>query len=493
MQTFGVSVVTIITFAVIARIISTEQMGIWAILLLINATCITFATWFTPAVTKYVAENVAKGSKDVAGAAFYQALRANFLIYLPVIVGMFFGATFLASHLLGNLSYAPLFRLLAFDVFLSASLVNLAVAALLGLRMFKEAAVVGLVVGGVLRQLLIVSLVLLMKNILGLVIGWLLSDLVWVAILLVIVIRALGAPRFDFPLVKLFRFYWPLELGQIVSFAQTWFDRVLLVIFVPLAALGVYNAAVTAFAVLANVSASLSSMLFPVFSSIQNKEERSGMVDAVRLATRYSNFVLTPLAFGLLALAKPALTLFVGEAYVAGYLPLAILSGAFAFVAFTAALPSALMALEETKLVGSITAISVLLGLFAAYLLLPAYGIVGASAARGLSMLVGGVLVISLLSRKIAVHLDFGSIAKPIFASSLMAIVLFGIQLVHYTKFMLPVYVVIGMMIYIISLRLLKAVDQQDMELVRGFLGRRLELLSRILSWMLVTTAQGGS
>ena len=178
MQTLGVNVVTIIAFAAIARIISTEQMGIWAILLLINATCVTFATWFTPAVTKYVAENVAKGSNGIAAAAFYQALRANFLIYLPVIVGMFFGAAFLASHLLGNASYASLFRLLAFDVFLSAGLVSLAVAALLGLRMFREAAVVGLAVGGVLRQLLIVSLVLLMKNILGLVIGWFVSDLV---------------------------------------------------------------------------------------------------------------------------------------------------------------------------------------------------------------------------------------------------------------------------------------------------------------------------
>jgi O-antigen/teichoic acid export membrane protein len=488
MQTLGVNVVTILAFAAIARLISTEEMGVWTILLLINATCNTFTTWFTTAVTKFVAENVPKGSKDVAAAAFYQALRANFLIYLPVMVGMFFGATFLASHLLGDSSYAALFRLLAFDVFLNAALVNLAVAALLGLRMFREAAVVGLTVGGVFRQLLIVSLVILMKNILGLMIGWLVSDVVWAGILLVIVIRALGAPRFDFPLIKLFRFYWPLELAQIVSYAQTWFDRVLLVIFVPLAALGIYNAAVTAFTVLAGVSGALSSMLFPAFSSIQNKDERSGIADSVRLATRYSNFVLTPLAFGLLATAKPALTLFVGETYVAGYLPLAILSGAFAFVAFTAPLPSALMALEETKLVGSITASSVLVGLFTAYFLLPAYGIVGASAARGLSILLAGVLVIPVSSRKMALRLDFGSIAKPLFASSLMAIVLFALQLVYYAKFVLLVYVLVGGIIYIISLRLLKAVDEQDMELVRGFLGRRLESVSRFLSWVLIAT-----
>jgi hypothetical protein len=69
-----------------------------------------------------------------------------------------------------------------------------------------------------------------------------------------------------------------------------------------------------------------------------------------------------------------------------------------------------------------------------------------------------------------------------------MAIILFALQLVYYTKFMLLVYVLVGGIIYIISLRLLKAVDEQDMELVRGFLGRRLESVSRFLSWVLIAT-----
>src|SRR5208282_923470 len=111
-----------------------------------------------------------------------------------------------------------------------------------------------------------------------------------VAICLWIVVRELGAPRFDFPMGKLFRFYLPLEFANIVIYAQTWFDRALLVAFVPLATLGVYNAAVTAYAVLNNVSIALNNMIFPALSSIRNKSGTLQVSNAIRLATRYACF-----------------------------------------------------------------------------------------------------------------------------------------------------------------------------------------------------------
>jgi O-antigen/teichoic acid export membrane protein len=462
-------------------------MGIWAILTLIMATCSTFVTWFSTAVTKFVAENVSKNSKLTAAAAFYQALRANIITYLPVIIGMYLGATFLASHLLGNASYAPLFRLLAFDVFLSAGMLQVVIAALLGLRMFRETAIVGLVVGGLLRQLLIILLIIVMKNFVGLVIGWLVSDVVWVGILLVIVIRALGAPRFDFPLVKLLRYYFPIELANIVIFAQTWFDRAILVVYVSLAILGIYNAAVVAFGVLSAVAAATSNMLFPAYSSIQEKTEgRESMRGAVRLATRYVTFTLTPLGFGLLATAKPAITLLVGEAYVGGYLPLVIFSGAFAVTAFTTALGPVFLALEETKTSASIACVTTVTSLAAAYMLLPKWGIEGAAAARALAIILGAILAFLVLKRKIGLQLDFNMIAKTILSGATMAAALFVVQLARYSKFLLPLYVMVGGIVYIMMLRLLKTVDSSDLKLLNDFFGRRLSLFARILSWMLL-------
>ena len=88
-------------------------------------------------------------------------------------------------------------------------------------------------------------------------------------------LRVLGAPRFDFPLVKLVSYYLPLELGQIVSYAQTWFDRAILVVYVSLATLEIYNAAIVAFGVLTQVAGAMSNMLFPAHSSIQDVTEQN--------------------------------------------------------------------------------------------------------------------------------------------------------------------------------------------------------------------------
>jgi O-antigen/teichoic acid export membrane protein len=460
-------------------------MGIWAVLQLIIAIASTFVTWYPQAVTKFVAENISKGLLSPAAAAFYQALRANVIVYIPAIIGFYLGAPFLASHLLGDVSYAPLFRVVAFDVFLNAGMLQLLVAALLGLQMFRETAVIGFLVNGLFRQRLIISLILLMKNFFGLVVGWLISDAATVIIYLILTVRVLGKPRFDFSLSRLTRFYLPLEVAQIVAFAQTWFDRAFLVLFVSLATLGIYNAALTAFSVLGGISGAMTNMLLPAYSSIRGTDNRVSMRHSISLGIRYANFTLTPLAFGLLATAKPAITLFVGQAYVSGALPLTIFALAFAVTAFTTPLGPVFLALEATIAAASIFAVSVLIGLAAAFVLLPIGGIVGVSIARALAIISPAVLQVLILRKKITLDLDVNTIAKTFIAGTVMAVALLGVQLIYYNKFMLPAYILLGGAVYLLMLRSLKAVSLDDMNLLRSFLGKKLSLVCIIITWLL--------
>jgi len=485
MQTVGVNAITLVSFVILARLISPKQMGIWTILSLVNATCIVFATWFPQAITKYVAENTSKGSTSAAAGAFYQGLRANLILYLPVVTIIYVGAAFLSSRLIGDISYAPLFQVLAFDTFFYGGIIPLAVAALLGLRMFRETAVVGLIVQ-VFRQILIISLLILMKNFIGLVIGWLVSDIATATIYLAITFRALGRPRFDFSLTKLFRYYLPLELQQIVGYAATWFDRAILLLFVPLAVLGIYNAASTAFGVLIAVSGALVNMLFPALSSIQDKIGGVKFRDAIRLATRYACLTLTPIDFGLLATARPAIDLFLGQAYLPGALPLMVLCAIDGLTAFATAFGPALLALEETKEFTLIFSVDVGVSITIAYVIVPYWGILGAAFARALAVCAAQVLFLIIIRRKITLHIDPPIIAKTLIAGITMAAVLLAAQHIHYNKFFLPAYVLIGGAVYLVTLRLLKAIDLADIDLLRRFLGKRFLPISSILSWILL-------
>ncbi len=476
-QTMGISAVSIVSFVILARLITPKEMGIWAVLSLVNATCQAFVTLFPQAVTKYVAENI-RDKSGMATPIFYQAFRTTFIMYLPVIAIIYFGATFLASHLLGSVSYAPLFQILAPDAFFFAGALPTVTAVLLGLKMFRETATVGLVINGFLRQGLIISLVVITKSLIGLTLGWLISDVATTIVYLALVIRILGAPRFDFPLSKLVHYSIPLELGGITSYAQSWFDRALLIFFVPLAMLGVYNAALVAYLALNGASYSITNMLLPAFSSIAAR--RGSVREAVRLAVRYSSLTLTPLAFCLFALAKPALALFVGPLYVGGSLPLMIFCAALAITAFTTPLAPLLMALEETKVIAAITAGVVLLGLAVSYLLLPPFGILGAATGRALTIISGDMLMLLILRRKMTLQLDLPLVSKTLVAGVTMSAVLSAVQLLYYSKFMLPIYVLIGGIVYLVMLRLLKTINKADIDLLQRVLGKRLSPIGKI-------------
>jgi len=485
-QSLGVNLVQIVAFVILARLISTREMGILAVLSLITATCQTFGTLsISSAVTKFVAENAARSETDMMAAAFYQALRFALLISLPVVALVYGAAPYLALHLLGDVSYAGIFRVLAVDVFIYAGANPLLTGALLGLHKFRETAIVGLIVGGLIRQSLIIGLIILTRNFVGLVYAWVLSDASAAVIYFVLVFRNLGRPRFDFSLARLLRFSIPLTFSNGAAYAQSWFDRVLLVVFVPLSVLGVYNATLTAFGVLQNISIAMSSMLFPAYSSLQSKEDGSNMGEAARLAIRYSTLLLIPLALGLLAASKPALTLFVGESYSNGTVPLMILSGVFAITVIgSTALPPVLLALGKTRLTATIMVVSVIISLAAAYVLLPTWGIVAASAARGLAMVISAVLTIYIVGKMIPLNLESRSILRTLFAGIVMAVVVYAVELVRYGKLLLPVYVAVGGVVYLVMLRVLRAVDIEDVELLRGLLGERFAPLCELFSWI---------
>ncbi|MGD0424220.1 MAG: oligosaccharide flippase family protein [Candidatus Bathyarchaeia archaeon] len=485
-QTVVTSIVQVISFAILARIITPSEVGILAILSLITALSQAInGGAFQQASMKYVGE-FSGTQKEIASSVFYQTFRVSLILSLPLAAFIFFGATVLSSTLLGTVAQAGLFRFLAVDVLAYAGALPVAIGAILGAKRFKAAATIGSG-GAVLRQCLIILLILLLKDFIGLVYAMVLSDFTMLTVYGLYVVRVLGLPKTPFPLRKLLNFSWPLSIGNVITFAYSWFDRAILIAFVPLASLGVYNAALTAFTALNNISNSVNNALLPAYSDLSGRKGLEGCRRATWLASRYASLVMVPLALGLLATAKPALTLFVGQAYVNGTEPLMILSGVLGLTVFGIALGPMLVALSRTRSALLITASSVLLALISAYVFLPIFGIIGAAIARGVAMVVSLGLTIVILRRNKAILLDIETIWKTVVAGAVMAAVLVFAQMVVYNRILLPIYMVLGALVYLILLRMLKAVRRHDVELIERYLGPRLGFASRLLSVILVT------
>jgi O-antigen/teichoic acid export membrane protein len=469
-QTIITAVAQALAFAILTRLITPSEVGIIAILSLITALAQALnGGAFSTAATTFIGQ-LASDSREAASAVFYQSLRVTLVFSIPISAFVFVAAPSIASVLLGSVVQTGLFRALAIDLLLYSGALPVAIGTLLGMKRFKEAATIGS--GGViLRQCLIVLLIIFMRNLVGLVIGYILSDLAMLVAYAVFIIRVLGLPKVSFSLRELISFSWPLSIGNVINFFYSWFDRALLIAFVPLASLGVYTAALTAFSVLSSITVSVNNALLPAYSNIH---WRSGLVSCKRatwLASRYASLLMVPLSFGLVATAKVALTTFVGQAYVGGSDSLAILSLFFALTAFGSVLSNMLVALSETRTIMWITVASVLLAVGSAYALLPLMGITGASLARGLIMIVSLGLTIIALKRMNAVSIDLEALWKTLVAGGVMAGVLVIVQMMFYSSFLLPAYVVLGLIVYLATLRLLKAVRAHDIELIRKYLG----------------------
>jgi O-antigen/teichoic acid export membrane protein len=475
----------LVSFPMIARLITPREMGIWTILLFVNQLSQTIATAGLPeAVTKYVAESFSEGKTQVAAAAFYQAIRTTLLPTCPLALAVFLGAGALSLRLLGEQAYAPLFQVLALDMLFYVGPVPVLAAAMLGLQKFKESAYIG-AVSVVMNQSLIVFLLLFLRNFIGLVEAWVIADVTAAAAYFAFVLRTLGPPRFGFSLKKLLSFSWPLSLRNAVVFANLWFDRTLLAVFFPLATLGVYNATITAFNVLVGITLMMAGVLFPAYSARQGSKEDHSR-DDVQRASRYVSLVTVPLALGLMVTAKPALALFVGEAYVGGAQPLMVLAAIFAFTLFGAALTPMLLALGETRTVSLIETVSVGMGLGSAFLLLRVLGMLGAALSRGISMITVTSLTVYALSRRIRIRLDLEAMAKSLAGGMVMAIAVAATEVLVYNKFLLPVYVLVGMVVYMAALRSLTAIREEDIEFITSYLGHRLAFVAHVLRRILI-------
>jgi len=104
--------------------------------------------------------------------------------------------------------------------------------------------------------------------------------------------------------------------------------------------------------------------------------------------------------------------------------------------------------------------------------------------ARGFGMITSTALTILFLRKKLSLRLDLGIMSKTLAACVVMAAIVMGVQIPFYSQYLLPLYMVIGAVVYLTALRVLKAVKQEDIDLLRKYFGHKLRF---------ATVSSGGS
>lgn len=468
-----------------ARLISVSEMGVVAALTLLDNLAPLFSDFgFSSSILKYVSELRGKGESiaaTVVSAAFFRTLMciivaSAFFILSPSISGTLFKTS----------TYAFTIMLLALDV-VPLSLSSLLNNVLLADGRMKAIAIFG-VSSNAIQWAVAIVLLLAGLGLSGVVLSWVLSDLALLIMVAITVRKALGRQRqilrgVGGQLPSMLRFSAPLFLSSIVSFVYSWYDKTIILAYLQLSDLGIYNALYNAFSVIALIAGALGSSLIPFYGMSYGKKDYGAIGDGIRRSSKYAMLIIFPLTLGLLATAKPALTLFAGSQYEAGWAALAELSLFGLVFGISPAISNILLIYGKTRTMLLLSLIPVVLSFF----MLPLVwemGLTGLALMRGANIALGFLLTAYSVNKLVKIHLDWRTLIRTLVASAVMAAVILLIQEIVYSRYLMPLYMLSGLTVYLVSLRFLRVLDEGDFLLIEQIAGEKTaQFAHRILGY----------
>ena len=425
------------------------------------------------ALAKYVAE--LKGREEDFSAYFISSITIKTSAALLICLILYLFSEEISSVLLKSSSMHGLVKLTAIYSFIIA-LTPIFSSLLLGAGLLKWIAICDVATTAA-NWTAIVLLLTIGYGVDGVIMGWILGSICGVILYAAISHRLikLGGKLFNraFALApSLLRFSWPLLIASMVTFLYTWYDQALVIAFLPLESVGIYNVSCRAFGVLSGISIALGQSLFPYYGMTYGRGNHKAISTAIRKATRYTMLIIFPLTLGLLSSAKPVITLFAGQQYEPGWPVLAIMAFFGLTYGISSALTGLLVIYEKPKTVMVLNVASVAFSL----MLLPTVGLLGLNGLaliRGASLLLTLILTIHFLSKIVDVKIDRETFIKALVSSLIMAAIVCLAQQIYYSKFLLPLYVLIGAAVYMTEIRVFKVLNHSDISLLTQIIGER--------------------
>jgi len=488
-QSIVTTLIGAVALAFTARILTQVEMGVAVVLtLILGLAQVLTDLGFSGGLTKFVAEYRGKGV-DYTFMSFGAVLTKVFMAGSAAVL-CFLAAPWLSGFLLKSGEYAFLFQLLSLNILtfcFRTTVSNL----LLGVNRIRDIAVFN-VMSAFIWRTSAVGFLVCGFGLVGLFVGWILGELAYVILGASIIVRnkyvrihSLGEVA---PYLKtLARFSWPLFVTSVVIFLYAWFDQALLLVYVPLSEVAVYNIAIRAFSVLSIIPVALSNALFPYYGEQRGKDEQQKIVAGVHGSSRYIALLYTPLALGLMATASPAITLFAGQTYAGGDVILAVLCLFGGLTGLAASFGSLLLVYNMTPTVLLINIASVVGSIVMLPVLLPSFGVVGMAVIKGAAMVISFVLTVLVLWKRMPIRFDGEAMWKSWTAAVVMFVVVWLMEYVYFDPYLLSLYIVVGGITYAIVLRLLGAVNEDDIRLIRNLLGKKATVITDIVEKVLVS------
>lgn len=193
---------------------------------------------------------------------------------------------------------------------------------------------------------------------------------------------------------ELLNFSLPLLFKNFMWFIVAWTDVLMIGYFRTPSDVGVYNIALPTANLIITPAFGIMYLFLPVITELYSKNQIKDIENIYKRISKYIMLIDIPIFMTLFVLSKETITLFFGHEYINAAIPLVILSIGYLLYSLSDISVNILSVLKKTKTIFAISSLFALSNIILNLILIPKFGIVGASIGTSISFIIGGLSII---------------------------------------------------------------------------------------------------
>lgn len=286
----------------------------------------------------------------------------------------------------------------------------------------------------------------------------------------------------------LLTFSLPLMIAGISSLILNWTDTLMLGRYTPTESVGIYNISISLAKLMFFIFGAMGFVFMPMATEMHAKEQRAELKRTYQVLTKWVFAGTFPLFFVLFFFPEMTIEFLFGKDLVAASMPLRILILGFLFHVFLGTNGMMLTVLGLTKTVMKISVFSAVLNILLNYILIKRIGldVMGAAIATLISYVIMNILISTTLYRVSDIHPFTFKYIKPVIGASAVGFMIYIIvKKVFFAWWMMPVYLLLFIGSYSVSLLLSGSIEREDMLFIEGIerrIGIQLKWLRKIIN-----------
>ena len=455
---------------ILIRFITQTEYGIYSLALVIISIFVTISTLgLSEGSTRYIAYFRGKKEEGKVKGIISSSIKIAFVASISLAVISFFISDFISTSIFHAPELSTPLKIFSIAIPFTV-LINVFIAIFRGFDRVEPSVYFQNILRNILFILFLFAVILFGLPFLGVIFAYLASIAITCVAFVMYMLKksplsVRSGSRVTNPMTKdLLFFSVPLLAVGIIQMIATWTDMLMLGYFKTPDVVGLYNAALPLAHLLSTALLSVNFLFVPIISQLYAKNLIEEMKRSYAILTKWIFLATLPIFFIFFLFPEVVLNLLFGHQYIGAAVALQILSLGFFIHASFGPNSGILLTMGKTRLLMWIFLIGALINITLNITLIPPLGVVGAAIASALSFIAMNIFKATKLYQFSKIHPVTKNYLKPIMISIVLIFLIMLIvrNLFPITFWMLPIFLAIFLVAYVLSLLLTKSFDNED-------------------------------